>query len=81
MPWFVAIAAATDFILSILPIVFLWNIKIIWRVKIGVCAIMALGFAYVNQNDSRPNVLYSEMANIHTGVEGLPLRVLFWFLV
>ncbi|RAO65756.1 uncharacterized protein BHQ10_001768 [Talaromyces amestolkiae] len=39
------IAAATDFVLSILPIVFLWNIKIIWRVKIGVCAIMALGFA------------------------------------
>ncbi|QGA17658.1 hypothetical protein EYB26_005333 [Talaromyces marneffei] len=40
-----SIAAATDFILSILPMVFLWNIKIIWRVKIGVCAIMALGFA------------------------------------
>ncbi|OKL57810.1 hypothetical protein UA08_06964 [Talaromyces atroroseus] len=40
-----SIAAATDFILSALPIMFLWNVKIILRIKIGVCAIMALGFA------------------------------------
>ena len=39
------IAAATDFILSILPIVFLWTIQIPWKVKIGICAVMALGFA------------------------------------
>lgn len=41
-----AIAAATDFILSILPIMFLWNVKLPLRVKFGICAIMALGFAY-----------------------------------
>ncbi|RMZ88128.1 hypothetical protein DV736_g4652, partial [Chaetothyriales sp. CBS 134916] len=40
-----SIAAATDFTLSFLPIVFLWNVKIISRVKLGICAIMALGFA------------------------------------
>lgn len=40
-----AIAAVTDVTLSILPTVFLWNIKIILRVKAGICAIMALGFA------------------------------------
>ncbi|EIT72321.1 hypothetical protein AO1008_11557 [Aspergillus oryzae 100-8] len=40
-----AIAASTDFALSILPIVFLWNIKLPKRVKVGICGIMALGFA------------------------------------
>lgn len=40
-----SIASATDITLSILPTVFLWNIKIEWRVKLGICAIMALGFA------------------------------------
>ncbi|KAK1143604.1 hypothetical protein N8T08_006214 [Aspergillus melleus] len=39
------IAAATDFVLSILPILFLWNVKLPKRVKVGICAIMALGFA------------------------------------
>ncbi|KAE8395289.1 hypothetical protein BDV23DRAFT_145559 [Aspergillus alliaceus] len=40
-----SIAAATDFALSILPIVFLWNVKLPKRVKVGICGIMALGFA------------------------------------
>ncbi|KAI9658329.1 MAG: hypothetical protein M1821_002462 [Bathelium mastoideum] len=40
-----SIAALTDFVLSVLPTLFLWNIKILLRVKIGICAIMALGFA------------------------------------
>ena len=40
-----AIAAATDFVLSILPILFLWNVKLPKRVKVGICGIMALGFA------------------------------------
>lgn len=40
-----SIAATTDFILSILPILFLWGIKLPRRVKFGICAIMALGFA------------------------------------
>ncbi|CAL5866416.1 uncharacterized protein PFLUO_LOCUS624 [Penicillium psychrofluorescens] len=40
-----SIAAATDFILSLLPIIFLWNIKLARRVKVGICGIMALGFA------------------------------------
>ncbi|KAE8151909.1 hypothetical protein BDV25DRAFT_128402 [Aspergillus avenaceus] len=39
------IAASTDFVLSILPIIFLWNIKLPKRVKVGICGIMALGFA------------------------------------
>ena len=42
-----AIAAGTDFVLSLLPTIFLWNIKIHWKIKVGVCGIMALGFAYV----------------------------------
>ncbi|KAF7591843.1 hypothetical protein BBP40_001040 [Aspergillus hancockii] len=33
------------FALSILPIVFLWNVKLPKRVKVGICGIMALGFA------------------------------------
>lgn len=40
-----SIAAATDFILSTLPILFLWRIRIPTRVKVGTCGIMALGFA------------------------------------
>lgn len=40
-----SIAAATDFILSTLPIFFLWCIRIPTRVKVGTCGIMALGFA------------------------------------
>ncbi|KIM97019.1 hypothetical protein OIDMADRAFT_58562 [Oidiodendron maius Zn] len=40
-----SIAAGTDFILSLLPTIFLWNIKIHWKIKVGVCGIMALGFA------------------------------------
>ncbi|KAH8696030.1 hypothetical protein BGW36DRAFT_359889 [Talaromyces proteolyticus] len=39
-----AIAAATDITLSILPTVYLWNIKINRKVKFGVCCIMDLGF-------------------------------------
>ncbi|WPH03301.1 Hypothetical protein R9X50_00617800 [Acrodontium crateriforme] len=39
------IAAATDFILSILPLVFLWTIQIPWKVKIGIWCVMAIGFA------------------------------------
>ncbi|THC94942.1 hypothetical protein EYZ11_005581 [Aspergillus tanneri] len=39
------IAAATDFVLSLLPILFLWNVKLPKRVKLGICGIMALGFA------------------------------------
>lgn len=41
----IAIAAVTDFVLSVLPILFLWNIKLPKRVKVGICGIMALGFA------------------------------------
>lgn len=40
-----AIAAATDFILSILPLIFLWTIQIPWKVKIGIWCVMAIGFA------------------------------------
>ena len=40
-----AIAAGTDITLSVLPFVFLWKIQISRRVKVGVCGIMALGFA------------------------------------
>ena len=40
-----SIAAATDFILSLLPIFFLWDIQIKLRVKIGICAVMAVGVA------------------------------------
>ncbi|KAK1046747.1 hypothetical protein LTR74_017899 [Friedmanniomyces endolithicus] len=40
-----SVAAFTDFTLATLPIWFLWEIQIIWRVKIGICAIMALGYA------------------------------------
>ena len=39
------IAALTDFTLSLLPIVFLWKIKIHLRIKVGICGLMALGFA------------------------------------
>ncbi|EED17194.1 conserved hypothetical protein [Talaromyces stipitatus ATCC 10500] len=70
------IAAATDFNLSILPTVFLWNIKIIWRVKIGVCAIMALGFAYVGLIVITLTLtVNNQVADVRTGVEVLPLRV------
>ncbi|KAF2861365.1 hypothetical protein K470DRAFT_281621 [Piedraia hortae CBS 480.64] len=44
------LAAATDIILASLPLLFLWNISLLWRVKLGVWAIMALGFAYVCPN-------------------------------
>jgi hypothetical protein len=40
-----AIAAATDFTLSLLPTLFLWKIQISRTIKLGVCGIMALGFA------------------------------------
>ena len=39
------IAAATDFILATLPIIFLWNIKIKKTIKFGICGLMALGYA------------------------------------
>lgn len=41
----VVIAAITDIILATLPIFFLWNIKIAMLIKVGICAIMALGYA------------------------------------
>lgn len=41
----IVIAAITDFILSTLPIMFLWNIRIHKKVKLGICGVMALGFA------------------------------------
>lgn len=47
--WTIGIAAATDFVLSVLPLVFLWRVNIIWRVKIRVCAIMGLRFAYFHE--------------------------------
>lgn len=40
-----SIAAFTDFTLATLPIYFLWDIRILWRVKIAICSIMALGYA------------------------------------
>lgn len=40
-----AIAAATDFILSTLPIICLWNVQIKITVKLGICSVMMLGFA------------------------------------
>jgi hypothetical protein len=43
--WSEAIAAGTDIVLSFLPIVFLWNLHLKTKYKIGVCGIMALGFA------------------------------------
>ncbi|RAK89745.1 hypothetical protein BO79DRAFT_192943 [Aspergillus costaricaensis CBS 115574] len=39
------IAAGTDIVLSILPIVFLWKVKIPIKVKTAICGLMALGFA------------------------------------
>ncbi|PWY96143.1 hypothetical protein BO94DRAFT_454308 [Aspergillus sclerotioniger CBS 115572] len=40
-----SIAAGTDIVLSILPIVFLWRVKIPIKVKGAICGLMALGFA------------------------------------
>ncbi|GKZ21774.1 hypothetical protein AbraIFM66951_008761 [Aspergillus brasiliensis] len=40
-----AIAAGTDIVLSILPTVFLWKVKIPIKVKAAICGLMALGFA------------------------------------
>lgn len=42
----VAIAGATDFILSTIPVIFLWNIQIKLQVKLGIAGIMMLGFSY-----------------------------------
>lgn len=73
----IAIAAITDFILSVLPTLFLWNVKIHWKIKVGVCGIMAVGFAYV----FRENIFLAiHLAYIRTGVVDLPLPELSWFL-
>ena len=40
-----AIAAATDIILSTIPVLFLWNVKIKTHIKIGICGVMMLGFS------------------------------------
>lgn len=39
------VAASTDICLSLLPMVFLWNLKINAKVKVGICGLMALGLA------------------------------------
>ncbi len=41
----IAIASATDFILSTIPVLFLWNIQIKMRVKVGIAGLMMLGFS------------------------------------
>jgi hypothetical protein len=47
-----AIAAATDIILSILPVIFLWRVQISLKIKLGVCGLMALGFAWVASKEN-----------------------------
>lgn len=46
-----------DFVLAILPIIFLWNVKISVRRKIGICMLMGLGSVSVCQITKFPKYL------------------------
>ena len=39
-----AVSAFIDFVLALLPIVFLWNVQMKKNMKIGICILMGLGF-------------------------------------
>lgn len=39
-------SALCDWILATLPIVFLWNLQMKVRVKVGICALMGMGYLY-----------------------------------
>ena len=37
------VSIISDFALALFPIVLLWKVQINWRIKAGLCALMALG--------------------------------------
>ena len=40
------VSVLCDWILATLPIVFLWNLQMKVRVKVGICALMGMGYLY-----------------------------------
>lgn len=43
----IVFAVVTDFICSILPTAFLWNVQISRRTKVTICLLMSMGLLYV----------------------------------
>ncbi len=39
-----AVSALCDWILATLPVVFVWNIQMKTRVKVGICVLMGMGY-------------------------------------
>ncbi len=39
-----AVSALCDWILATLPVVFVWNMQMTTRVKVGICVLMGMGY-------------------------------------
>ena len=40
----IAVAVTCDWILASLPIVFMWNVQVSVKTKLGICILMSMGF-------------------------------------